>query len=101
VKRAKEPTCFDQYITDTQLSRGFDAGNYANAYETTNLTQAITSLSPNRDEAYLSAFTLGFFATYELDEIPGTHQDTYLNAYHSPAGQRCLELGYIDPLNYR
>lgn len=84
-------------IDDTQISRGFDAGNYANAYETTNLTQALSRLSPNGSEAYQTAFILGFFATYELDEM-GMHTETFLSAYHSDIGWRCIQLGYIDPI---
>ncbi len=86
-----------QAKTDRQLSLGFDAGNYANAYETTNYSKALSRLSMNRSEAYQVAFTLGFFCTYELDEM-GEHEDTYINAYSSEYGRRCLELGYIDAL---
>lgn len=82
---------------DNDISQGFDAGNYAAAYETTDYDQAIGRLSMNRSPAYIEAFTLGFFSSYTLDEM-SDHVDTYLQAYNSPAGQRCLELGYLDPI---
>jgi hypothetical protein len=81
--------------TDNTLSLGFDAGNYAEAYETSDYSQAIASLSPNRSHDYVSAFTLGFFSSYTLDEM-GAHSHTYLNALNSKAGRRCIELGWID-----
>ena len=84
-------------MRDDQLSRGFDAGNYAAAYETTDYSEAIAKLSPNRSAEYVAAFTLGFFSTYELHEM-GEHQDDYLEAYHSDAGKRVVELGYIDAI---
>ncbi len=87
-----------QAKTDQHLSDGFDDGNYANAYETQNYNKAIARLSMNRSDAYIVAFTLGFFAAYELDEM-GEHEYTYLDAYHSTYGQRCVELGYVDALD--
>ena len=81
---------------DNVLSAGFDAGNYANAYETTDYDRAVASLSMNRSEAYIAAFTLGFFSSYEPDEM-GEHADTYLGALQSDFGRRCVELGYVDP----
>lgn len=78
----------------SSLSRGFDAGNYASAYETTSYNYAVASLSMNRSAAYLAAFTLGFFSSYELSEM-GEHADTYTDALNSVHGRRCIELGYV------
>ncbi len=86
-----------QAKTDRQLSLGFDAGNYASAYETQNYSKAIARLSMNRSDAYQVAFTLGFFSSYEPDEM-GEDEYTYLDAYHSTYGQRCVELGYVDAI---
>lgn len=80
---------------DTELSRGFDAGNYAAAYETTDYSEAIAKLSMNRSDEYVAAFTLGFFSSYEHHEM-GEHEGTYRDAYGSAAGKRCVELGYVD-----
>lgn len=82
-------------MNDLDISRGFDAGNFASAYETTDYGHAIASLSPNRSEHYQAAFTLGFFSTLELDEM-GPHAEDYLVALRSPAGRRCIALGYVD-----
>lgn len=83
-------------MSDTDLSRGFDAGNYAAVYETSDYSEAIARLSLNRSPAYHVAFTLGFFSNYTLEEI-GEDLDAYMRALGSPAGKRCLELGYLDP----
>lgn len=80
---------------DLSLSRGFDAGNYASAYETTNYAEALASLSPNRSAGYVAAFTLGFFSSYELHEM-GEHTEAYLAAFNSEHGQRCVALGYVE-----
>lgn len=83
--------------TDQTISLGFDAGNHAAAYETSDFNEAITSLSPNRSHTYRQAFTLGFFSSYELDEM-GEHEETYLEALDSEVGLRCVELGWVDPI---
>jgi hypothetical protein len=80
---------------DTVLSRGFDAGNYAAAYETTDYDDAIARRSMNRCAAYVAAFTLGFFGSCEPHEM-GEHEDTYREALASEHGKRCVELGYVD-----
>ena len=76
---------------DTDISRGFHAGNYANAYETECLDTALAKLSMNRSPEYVAAFTLGFFGSYELDEM-GAHADTYLDAL-ALVGNRAKALG--------
>lgn len=81
---------------DDAISRGFDAGNYANAYETTDLETALAKLSPNRSAEYVAAFTLGFFSSYELSEM-GSDSDAYLEAW-SLVGERAMALGIaVDP----
>jgi hypothetical protein len=81
---------------DDDLNRGFDAGNYANAYETHDYDHAIACLSMNRSEAYIDAFTLGFFSSYEVDEM-GEHADTYIAVWCGPNGRRCKEIGIALP----
>lgn len=76
---------------DDQIIRGFEAGNYANAYETTDYDRALARLSPNRSKEYVASFTLGFFSSYELGEV-GVHSDALSDAY-ALAGERVEELG--------
>jgi hypothetical protein len=65
----------------TDFSLGFDAGNYANAYETTDLAIAILSSDPSdTSDAYCAGLVLGFYSSYELDEIPATDLDAYETA---------------------
>lgn len=78
--------------TDEQIHRGFEAGNYANAYETTDYSKAIASLSMNRSKAYVAAFTLGFFGSYEPHEIGEQHQPACNDAWIL-VGKRAKELG--------
>jgi hypothetical protein len=77
---------------------GFSAGSYVNAYETEDLAEAFEYRDTGAwTEAYCHAFVLGFYASYELDEIPSDHRAEYESAYASVHGQRVLELGYHDP----
>ena len=88
---------------DTVLSRGFDAGNYCNAYETQDYDRALSirtakprpGVRAELQTAWQVAFTLGFFGSYEFDEM-GEHEDTYREALASAHGQRCVELGFVD-----
>lgn len=88
---------------DTVLSRGFDAGNYCNAYETQDYETGLAKRTAKPragvrrelQQAWQVAFTLGFFGSYELHEM-GEHEDAYTEALASPHGQRCVELGYVD-----
>jgi hypothetical protein len=83
---------------DIELSHGFSAGNYCNAYETQDLEGALKKRAvASRSPAYRAAFVLGFFASYELHEIPSSWREEFDEAYHSKHGQRVLELGYTDP----
>lgn len=85
--------------TDTELSHGFSAGNYANAYQTQDLDEVSEVLEANGSR-YRAAFILGFFSSYELHEIPADARERFDEAYHSEAGQRVLELGYTEPRKY-
>ena len=78
----------------TQMSRAFSRGNYANAYESTNLGDFdIAEMAPHER----AAFVLGFFGSYELDEMGSDERDTFDKAYWSPAGQYVVnEARYTD-----
>jgi hypothetical protein len=88
------------------VSRGFDRGNFANAYETQDYETALESLDMPRaiggsrlpralQDAYRAAFTLGFFGSYELHEM-GSDVEAYREAYFSEGGKACLAAGYTD-----
>jgi len=82
---------------DTRLSQGFSAGNYCNAYETQDLEQAFKQRDlDGSGEPFKMAFIMGFFASYELHEIPSDCRCWFDEAYHSELGQRVLELGYTE-----
>ena len=83
------------YVMPAMLvSRGFDAGNYASAYTTTDLS-AVAGDIPD-SEHYRSAFILGFFSSYELHEIPGSDIETFQEAYFSEGGKMAVAAGYTD-----
>ncbi len=75
----------DEFTLDEQtaISRAFDAGNYANADETTDLESVDLDAMPEHERA---AFVLGFFGSYSLDEI-GSDREIFDEMYFSPAGQ--------------
>ena len=78
----------------TKMSRAFDRGNYANAYESTDLEDFDLDEMAVHERA---AFVLGFFASYTLDEI-GSDREIFDKAYWSPAGQYAVKVaGYTDP----
>lgn len=90
---------------DAAISRGYSAGNYANAYETTDLETALDAL--NEDDsldgydddsvrAYRIAFVLGFFGSYELSEIGSDERDRFDECYWSDIGAIVREHGYCD-----
>lgn len=85
---------------DTLLHLAFDCGNYAQAYEGEDYDLAVAREEEKRggalNQAFLRAFTLGFFSSFELHEIPGSDLDSYHEAYFSPEGERVLALGMID-----
>ena len=81
--------------TSADLTYGFAAGNYANAYETTDLSEALAKLSMNRSAEYVAAFTLGFLSSYSLGEM-GSDVEAYREAYFSETGKACIAAGYVD-----
>lgn len=61
-----------------QLSHGFDRGNYANAYETTDYETFLNNLP--EDESFVKhhyriGCLLGFFSSYEIHEVPYEYQE--------------------------
>lgn len=90
----------------TEISQAFSAGNYAAAYETEDLDEALeafnaesdddsdTLIRYNRPDHERFAFIVGFFASCELHEI--SDREAYDEAYWSTAGRACVEAGYID-----
>ena len=66
-------------FTDKQLEtihEGYEAGNYANAYETQDLDVASEQHKLyTKNELYCSGFVLGFYSSYELHEVPCEHRD--------------------------
>lgn len=74
------------------ISKAFDAGNYANAYETLDLEDCAIEDMPENERA---SFVLGFFSSYALDEI--FDRETFDMAYWSDAGQYVVNVaGYCD-----
>lgn len=68
----------------TEMSRAFDRGNYANAYESGDLeTFKVDEMS----EHERAAFVLGFFGTLTLDEIDSEHREMFDECYWSRAGR--------------
>lgn len=79
----------------TEMSRAFNNGNYGNAYESTNLEDFDLDEMKEHERA---AFVLGFFGTYELDEIPGSDREIFDEEYWSPAGQYVVHVAkYTEP----
>lgn len=87
-------------ITTDSLSRGFSAGNYASAYTSADLDTAWEVMEdgdrlPHNDvtaRVFRAAFMIGFFSSYEDDEVPGDHLDELLAA-HKTLGPMMRELG--------
>lgn len=75
------------------MSRAFDSGNYANAYESTNLDDFDLDAMPEHERA---AFVLGFFGSYSLDEI-GSDREVFDECYWSEPGRYVVHVaGYCD-----
>ncbi len=86
---------FDTVSRNTTLSRGFDAGNHACAYKSEDLGIAWASERPLSDEddladlypdEYRAAFVIGFFSSFEENEISEEHVDEWREAMltHGP-----------------
>ena len=78
-----------------EISRAFNSGNCANAYESTDLdtfTDDLDEMKPHER----AAFVLGFFGSYALDEII-SDREVYDEAYWSDAGRYVVNVAkYID-----
>lgn len=94
--RAIRTGIHEHFATDELLSRGFDSGNYCAAYETTDYGRGVQMRCWGKSVEYLQAFTLGFFSSYSRREIPADSVDDYDAALASPAGRRCVALGFVD-----
>ncbi len=78
------------------ISRAFDRGNYANAYESTDLEDFAEDLD-EMSAHERAAFVLGFFGSYSLDEIGSDDRDMFDECYFSDAGQYVVHVaGYVD-----
>lgn len=78
------------------LSRGFNAGNYANAYESTDLNKALSKIGVDgvnglydnlAQLGYNLAFIVGFFSNYEYYEIPEQYKAIYDEAFNAVGPQ--------------
>jgi hypothetical protein len=92
-----------------QISRAFSRGNFANAYESTDLDyfdldgtkvvedpHGVLHERPRYLEHERVAFVLGFFSSYSLDEI-GSDREIFDECYFSPAGQYVIKVArYCD-----
>jgi hypothetical protein len=56
------------------FERGYDAGNYASAYDANDVEEAWDAYGLGLGIDIYEGFVLGFFSSYELDEIPEEHQ---------------------------
>jgi hypothetical protein len=80
---------------DRTLARAFEGGAYANAYQGEDYAlheDTIAGFSVD----YRVAFILGFFATYERNEVPYEHAVAYEEALAHPASERLRALGLLD-----
>jgi hypothetical protein len=77
----------------TEIGRAFSRGNYANAYESTDLESFdLDEMSAHER----SAFVLGFFGSYALDEI-GSDREIFDECYFSDAGRYVVNVAkYTD-----
>jgi len=73
------------------LSEGFDAGNYANAYDSTDLDDFEDKLE-GRAPAYVGGFVLGFYSSYAPHEINDDRYDDARRKY----GRLARQHGFID-----
>jgi len=61
-----------RYGHNEVFTRAMDAGSYDNAYSSEDL--ALCNIEGKSDE-YRAGYVLGFFSSYEVDEVPGDWQD--------------------------
>lgn len=85
---------------DDALSQGFSAGNYANAYTSNDLQAALEVLDDEprelnggeTREAFRAAFMIGFFSSYEDDEMSDEDREHHDEAYNAWAA-RMMQIG--------
>jgi hypothetical protein len=67
------------------LSNGFDAGNYAMAYTSTDLDRAWSEqeCKGNADPIYRAGYVVGFFSSLEEREIPSWYRKEWREALNS------------------
>lgn len=83
------------------LHRGFDAGNYANAYVTENLERAWKNEEASEDSdtpldtngPYYAGFVLGFFSSYEDHEIGDSEERELRASMLAKWGPACRAAG--------
>ena len=81
----------------THYDRGNCAGNYAEAYISPDYGRAFAKdTGPKEHSAYCTAFILGYFATYELNEIPSEYREMFDAAYWSEHGQAMVVVEQAD-----
>ena len=87
----------NQELENIAFSSGYSHGNYAEAYETQTLTDDLLDawvkeypenrlddgpLTEREQRAYRLGCLLGFFASYENNEITGNYTDEVISAFH-------------------
>lgn len=78
----------------TAISRAFDAGNYAHAYESQDLTTFDLDAMTAHER---TAWILGFFSSCSLDEIGTDDREIFDECYASPAGRYVVSVAkYTD-----
>lgn len=71
----------DNFGAAVRHSRSYDAGNYDNAYISEDLDTAWEKR--NKDDLSRRGYVLGFWATYELHEVPERYREEY-ESYLAP-----------------
>jgi hypothetical protein len=69
----------NEIIDRLEISKGFDRGNYANAYETEDFEIAEDKIN-GATGFYRLGFIVGFFSSYELNETPEEYRDALEHA---------------------
>lgn len=78
---AGDENVFEAKSEADMLSRGFDAGNYAEAYNgRIGLWGNLRKQKERGNAAFKAAFIIGYYGSYEDHEIPGSDLDEYLSA---------------------
>lgn len=73
-----------------RLNKAFDRGNYASAYD----GERPTVLPDDTEEQH--AYLLGFFSSYEAEEVPDDWYEDYCQAHRSQVGKLARLLGWVE-----